>query len=61
MKNIIIILKRLILSAFVLYSYNLISVNFNMVVPINYYTTGIVFFLGAPGLIALVLFKILLI
>ena len=60
MKNIFLIVRRFILSAFVLYGYNLFSVNFNMIIPINIITLGIVFLLGAPGLIALALFKIIL-
>ena len=61
MRKIAKIIRRIVLSAFILYGYNLISVNFNMIVPINIFTLGIVFILGAPGLIALVLFKMLLI
>ena len=53
------ILKKIILSAFILYGYNLIAVNFNMIIPINVYTLGFITFLGSPALIALVLFKIL--
>ncbi len=60
MKKIFLIVRRFILSAFVLYGYNLFSVNFNMIIPINIITLGIVFLLGAPGLIALALFKIIL-
>ena len=54
-------IKRLILSAVILYGYNLFSVNFNMIIPINFITLSSVVLLGAPGLIALVLFRILLI
>ncbi len=53
------LVKRIILSAFVLYGYNLIAVNFNMTVPINIYTLSFVTFLGSPALIALILFKII--
>lgn len=60
MKKLFLVSKRFVLSAFVLYGYNLFSVNFNMIIPINFITLGIVFILGAPGLIALVLFKIVL-
>lgn len=59
LKKILFIIKRVVLSAFILYGYNLIAVNFNMIVPINYYTVGFVTLLGAPALVALVLFKIL--
>ena len=60
MKKIFLVIRRFVISAFVLYGYNLFSVNFNMIIPINIVTLGIVFLLGAPGLIALVLFKIVL-
>ncbi len=53
-------IKNIILGAFILYGYNLIAVNFNMMVPINFITLFGVAFLGAPGLIALILFKILI-
>lgn len=59
MKNIMLLIKKFVLSAFVLYGYNLIAVNFNMIIPINYITVGLMTILGAPVLVALVLFKIL--
>lgn len=59
MKNIMLLIKKIVLSAFVLYGYNLITVNFNMIIPINYITVGLMTILGAPVLVALVLFKIL--
>lgn len=59
MKFILFLVKKIILSAFILYGYNLIAVNFNMIIPINVYTLGFITFLGSPALIALVLFKIL--
>lgn len=59
MKNIMLLIKKIVLSAFVLYGYNLIAVNFNMIIPINYITVGLMTILGGPVLVALVLFKIL--
>ena len=59
MKFILFLVKKIILSAFILYGYNLIAVNFNMIIPINVYTLGFITLLGSPALIALVLFKIL--
>lgn len=55
----ILLLKKVILSAFILYGYNLIAVNFNITLPINAYTLSFVTFLGTPALIALILFKII--
>ena len=60
MKKLFDIIKRVIISGFLLYGYNLIAVNFNMILPINFITLFSVTFLGAPALIALVLFKILI-
>ncbi len=60
MSKIFYIIKRFILSAFVLYGYNLFAVNFNMIIPMNFITLIFLFFLGAPGLVALVLFKLIL-
>ncbi len=59
MKFILYAVKKIILSAFILYGYNLIAVNFNMIIPINILTLCLITFLGSPALIALVLFKIL--
>lgn len=52
-------IKKIILSAFILYGYNLIAVNFNITIPINFYTLLFVAFFGSPALIALILFKII--
>lgn len=59
LKNMMLLIKKIVLSAFVLYGYNLIAVDFNMIIPINYITVGLMTILGAPVLVALVLFKIL--
>ena len=59
MKYVISILKRVIFGFFVLYSFNIISSNFNLVIPINVVTVTIVSLLGFPALFALVLFLIL--
>ena len=60
MNKIIILVKRIIFSTFLIYGYNMIAVNFQLVVPINAITTSLVTFLGAPGLLALVLFKLII-
>lgn len=53
------LIKKIIFGAFLLYGYNLIAVNFNMVIPINAFTLALITFLDSPALIALVLFKII--
>ena len=59
MKTILMILKRFILCSFILYGYNLIAVNFNSTIPINIFTILFTAILGVSGMIALILFKIL--
>ena len=59
MKRIFSYFKRVVISGFILYGYNLIAVNFNMMLPINVITLLFITFLGAPALFALVLFRIL--
>ena len=54
------ILKKVVISGFLLYGYNLIAVNFNMIIPINILTLLIVTFLGSPAIAALILFKVLM-
>ena len=60
MNKIIILVKRIIFSTFLIYGYNMIAVNFQLVVPINAITISLVTFLGAPGLLTLVLFKLII-
>lgn len=52
------IIKRIIVSSFLLYGYNLIAVNFNLVIPINIFNIMIISILGVPSLIGLIIFKI---
>ena len=51
-------LKRFVLGGFLLYTYNLIAVTFNITVPINFFTIIIVSILDIPGLAALVILKL---
>ena len=60
MKSILNLIKRVVLSFAILYTYNLIAVNFNMVIPINIITISLITFLGVPALIALILFRIVI-
>ena len=61
MKKIYCLLRNIIVGAFILYGYNVIAVNFNMVIPINIVTLLGVTILGTPSLIAFILFKYLII
>lgn len=51
--------KRVVISSFILYGYNLIAVNFNLLLPFNVVTVSTITFLGSSGLFGLVLFKYL--
>ncbi|MBQ6323306.1 MAG: pro-sigmaK processing inhibitor BofA family protein [Bacilli bacterium] len=54
------IIKRIICSAFLIYGYNLISVNFSLMLPINIISLSFVSLFGSIGLFVLVLFKYLI-
>lgn len=55
MKKIIGLLKRVLFSFVILYGFNTIGVNFNIIVPINLITVLFITFLGFPALFSLVL------
>lgn len=59
MKKFTVLIKKIIISAFVIYSYNLIAINLNIIIPINFWTLGLVSIFGTPAFVALVLFRIL--
>lgn len=54
MKKIFVIIKKIIISAFFIYSYNLIAVKFNMIIPINIITISFVSLLGMPAMFFLI-------
>lgn len=54
------VLKRLILSFVLLYTYNLLAIYVNLIIPINIITIGLVTILGIPGFIMLVVYKMFL-
>ena len=49
------IIAKVILSIILLYFVNLITINYNFVIPINIITIVIVTFLGFPGTVGLIL------
>lgn len=57
MKFFKLILRKLFLGCFILYCYNYVSINFNLLLPINVFNIFVVSFLGPFGLIGLVFFK----
>ena len=50
------IIKKLSLSFGILYGYNIIMQSFDLPIPINMITIGIIFFLGIPGFLGLIFF-----
>ena len=59
-KKIIKIIKKIIFSSFLLYSYNLIAVPLNIIIPINFFNIGIISILGIPALFSLIFIHILI-
>lgn len=59
MKLLLKMFRKIIFSAFLLYGYNFIAINFNLLIPINFVSLSLVTFLGSSGLFGLVLFKYL--
>lgn len=53
-------IKKIILSSFLLYGYNLIAVSFGIIIPINIITVGILTILGYPSLFSLILIETLI-
>lgn len=54
------IIQRVIISFFLLYWFNKIGTNFNMIIPINIITLTIIFLCDIPGLGILILALIVL-
>ncbi len=48
------ILKRVLVSIFLVYSFNLIASSLQIIIPLNFYTIGTITILGAPSLLAFV-------
>ena len=55
LKKILKLLKRIVISAFVLYGYNLIASPLSLVIPINLINISILTILGIPSLFALII------
>ena len=51
-------LKKIILGTFILYTYNMIAVNFNMIIPINLWTVLFISVFDFPALVTLIILKI---
>ena len=60
MNKVSLVLRNIVISFFILYGFNVIASNFNMIIPINVVTVGLVSFLGMPGLFSLVLLFVMI-
>ncbi len=52
-------IKKVIMSSFIIYAFNVIAVNFNIVLPINVWTVLFISFFDVFGLAILLILKIL--
>ena len=59
LKKVFQIMKKIILSAVLLYAYNKLAISFNAIIPINVVTVAFVLVLGIPAIVGLVLFSLL--
>ena len=55
MKNILSFIRNIVLAPFIIYLYDLVASPLNLIVPINICTIIIVWLLGIPGLVALLI------
>ena len=60
LKFILKIIKRIIISSFLLYAYNLIVQPIGLIIPINVFTVGALTILGVPALLALIFMLVLI-
>lgn len=59
LKRIFDFFKGIIISAFALYAYNLITAPLNIIIPINFLTITCVTVLGLPAIIGLTIIQVL--
>lgn len=60
LKKIYNLLKRIVISAFALYGYNLIAAPTGLIVPINVITVSILTILGIPSLLFLIIILVVI-
>lgn len=57
-KFILKIIKKIIISSFLLYGYNLLVQPIGLIIPINIFTIGVISILGIPSLLCLIVIMI---
>lgn len=60
LKKIFVLIKRIIVSAFLLYGYNLIVAPLNLMIPINIITLTLLTIFGIPALLSLIIILVLI-
>lgn len=55
MSKILNIIKKILVSSFLIYGFNILAVSLNINIPLNIFTIGYVSILGAPALISLIM------
>lgn len=55
MSKILNIVKKILVSSFLIYGFNILAVSLNINIPLNIFTIGYVSILGAPALISLIM------
>ena len=50
-------LKKIVIGSFLIYTFNIIAINFNVILPINVWTIGFVSFFDFIGLTVLIIIK----
>jgi len=54
LKKIFKLIQRVVVSLLLLYTYNVFAVSYNMIIPINLFTLGMLFLFDIPGLLSLI-------
>lgn len=60
LKSVFKIIKRVIISSFLLYGYNLLVQPIGIIIPINIFTVGALSILGVPALFCLIFIMVLI-
>lgn len=58
-KKIYELIKKIVISAFILYGYNLIAAPINLIIPINIITISVLTIFGIPSLLLLILILVI--
>ncbi len=54
------VIKRIVISSFLLYAYNLLVQPVGLIIPINVITVGVISLLGVPALLSLIFIMVLI-